>query len=77
MIIIELKMCKKRMDIFDVEYMLDTLNQDLSQKMIKHFHYELKSGVFEDRANGYAIGEYKERPNIISNVNILWDKNKD
>ena len=50
---------------------------DLSQKMIKHFHYELKSGVFEDRANGYAIGEYKERPNIISNVNILWDKNKD
>lgn len=46
-------------------YMLDTLNQDLSQEMIKHFHYELKSGVFEDRANGYAIGEYKERPNMI------------
>ena len=60
-----------------LNYMLDTLNQDLSLKMIKHFHYELKSGVFEDRANGYAIGEYKERPNIISNVNILWDKNKD
>lgn len=77
MIIIELKMWKKRMDIFDVELYVRHIESGLSQKMIKHFHYELKSGVFEDRANGYAIGEYKERPNIISNVNILWDKNKD
>lgn len=45
--------------------MLDTLDADLSQDMIKQFHYELKSGVFEDRANGYAIGEYKKRANII------------
>ena len=46
-------------------YMLDTLNEDLTEKLIKHFHYELKSGVFEDRANGYAIGEYKERANMV------------
>lgn len=45
--------------------MLDTLQETLSQKLIKQFHYELKSGVFEDRANGYAIGDYKKRPNII------------
>lgn len=45
--------------------MLDTLDQPLSQKLIKQFHYELKSGVFEDRANGYAIGDYKKRPNMI------------
>ena len=45
--------------------MLDTLDGDLSQELIKQFHYELKSGVFEDRANGYAIGDYKERPNMI------------
>lgn len=37
----------------------------MSQDLIKHFHYELKSGVFEDRANGYAIGEYKERSNMV------------
>ena len=36
--------------------MLDTLDEPLSQELIKQFHYELKSGVFEDRANGYAIG---------------------
>ncbi len=45
--------------------MLDTLNQTLDESLIKQFHYELKSGVFEDRANGYAIGDYKKRPNII------------
>lgn len=45
--------------------MLDTLDESLSQRLIKQFHYELKSGVFEDRANGYAIGDYKKRPNMI------------
>lgn len=45
--------------------MIDSLEEDLSEKLIKAFHYELKSGVFEDRANGYAIGDYKERPNRI------------
>lgn len=45
--------------------MLQTINQQLSEELIKKFHHELKSGVFEDRANGYAIGEYKKRPNMI------------
>lgn len=45
--------------------MLDTIEAPLSQALIKQFHYELKSGVFEDRANGYAIGDYKKRPNMI------------
>ena len=45
--------------------MLETLDQPLSQELIKQFHYELKSGVFEDRVNGYAIGDYKKRPNVI------------
>ena len=45
--------------------MLETLDRDLSQELIKQFHYELKCGVFEDRANGYAIGEYKKRANMV------------
>ena len=45
--------------------MLDTLDEPLTQELIKQFHYELKSGVFEDRANGYAIGDYKMRPNMV------------
>ncbi len=46
-------------------YMLDTFDEELSQELIKKLHYELKSGVFEDRANGYAIGDYKKRPNMV------------
>ena len=46
-------------------HMLDTLEEELTENLIKHMHYELKSGVFEDRANGYAIGDYKKRPNMI------------
>lgn len=46
-------------------HMIDTLEEPLSEKLIKEFHYELKAGVFEDRANGYAIGDYKKRRNII------------
>lgn len=45
--------------------MLETIEQPLSQELIKQFHYELRIGVFEDRANGYAIGDYKKRPNIV------------
>ena len=45
--------------------MLDTLDLELTEELIKAFHYELKSGIFEDRANGYAIGDYKKRPNMI------------
>lgn len=45
--------------------MLETLDQELTQDLIKQFHYELKSGVFEDRANGYDIGEYKKRANMV------------
>ena len=45
--------------------MLETLDKELSTDLIKQFHFELKSGVFEDRANGYAIGDYKKRPNMI------------
>lgn len=46
-------------------YMLDTLEEELTEDLIKQLHYELKSGVFEDRANGYAIGDYKKRSNMI------------
>ncbi len=46
-------------------YMLESLELDLSEDIIKKFHYELKSGVFVDRANGYTIGDYKKRPNMV------------
>lgn len=49
-------------------FMLDTIKEPLTEELIKQFHYQLKIGVFEDRANGYAIGDYKKRPNIVGNT---------
>lgn len=49
-------------------HMLKTIDQPLNEKLIKEFHFYLKSGVFEDMANGYPIGEYKIRANIVSDI---------
>lgn len=49
-------------------HMLATIGESLSEELVKAFHYELKAGVFEDRANGYAIGDYKKRPNLVGNM---------
>ena len=49
--------------------MLSTIQSDLSHEVIKHLHKSLKSGVFEDIANGYNIGEYKSRHNFIGTFN--------
>ena len=48
--------------------MLKTYSQPLSHEVIKRYHYKLKSGVFEDIANGYPIGEYKNRRNMVSDI---------
>lgn len=48
--------------------MLDTINLTLSEDLIKLFHKSLKQGVFEDIANGYAIGDYKTRRNYVGDI---------
>lgn len=48
--------------------MLKTLNLPLSEPLIKAFHYRLKTGVFEDYANGYVAGEYKKLSNMVGNI---------
>lgn len=49
-------------------YMLKCIDEPLTEDMIKKFHYHLKVGVFEDMANGFPIGEYKNRANIVSDI---------
>lgn len=50
--------------------MISCLDENLDEEMIKSFHYELKAGVFEDRANGYAIGDYKKRANTVGGLAV-------
>ena len=48
--------------------MLKTIDEPLTGKLIKSYHYRLKKLVFEDMANGYPVGEYKNRANIVSGI---------
>lgn len=50
---------------------LKTFNEVLSEPLIKQFHAALKQGVFEDRANGYPIGEYKNRQNVVWDIETV------
>ena len=49
-------------------YMLQTIEEPLTQELIKAFHYKLKSSVWEDFANGYTVGDYKKRENVVGNI---------
>ena len=48
--------------------MLKHIREPLSIETIKSYHYQLKSGVFEDMLNGYPVGKFKNRANIVSDI---------
>lgn len=54
---------------------IKNLDQPLSTDMIKSFHYQLKVGVFEDYANGYLVGEFKNRANQVSDIKTELPQN--
>lgn len=54
---------------------LKNLDKPLTSDMIKSFHYQLKSGVFEDYVNGYPVGEFKNRVNQVSDIVTEIPKN--
>lgn len=49
-------------------YMLQNIDKTLNEDIIKNMHKNLKEGVFEDKANGYAVGDWKKRANIVGNI---------
>lgn len=51
-------------------HMLKNWEEPLTEQLIKEFHYHLKAGVFEDQANGYPVGEYKNRVNYVSDIQV-------
>lgn len=51
-------------------YVLKTIHEPLSNDMIKEMHRNLKEGVFEDFANGYAVGDWKQRANRVSDLTV-------
>lgn len=49
-------------------HMLQHIDEPLSEQLIKDMHRQLVSGVFEYRANGYAVGDYKKRANRVGDI---------
>lgn len=49
-------------------FALTTIDEPLSEKIICKMHKNLKEGVFEDVANGYAVGAYKTRANRVNDL---------
>ena len=49
-------------------HMLKHLGEPISEEFIKSLHRSLKESVFEDFANGYAVGDWKKRKNMVGNI---------
>lgn len=49
-------------------YMITHLGEPVSEELLKGMHRNLKEGVFEDLANGYAVGDWKKRANLVSDI---------
>ena len=51
------------------KYMLDTIDDKLSESMIKKFHFILKEGTLTDEEKKwFAVGDYKKKKNFVGNI---------
>lgn len=50
------------------DYMLSVAEKELSEEMIKHIHFLLKSGTTDSQKEWFAVGDYKKRPNMIGDM---------
>ena len=49
--------------------MLDTIDDKLSEDMIKKFHFILKDGTLTDgEKDWFNVGEYKKKKNFVGNI---------
>ena len=58
------------------KYMLDTINEELSEEMIKKFHFILKDGTLTDsEKEWFNVGEYKKKKNFVGNIVTSFPSN--
>jgi len=51
------------------KYMLDTIDEKISEEIIKKFHFILKDGTLTDsEKEWFNVGEYKKRKNFVGNI---------
>lgn len=58
------------------KYMLETLDDKLTEDMIKKFHFLLKDGTLTDsEKEWFNVGEYKKKKNFIGNITTSLPSN--
>ena len=58
------------------KYMLDTIDDELSEEMIKKFHFILKDGTLTDSEKEWVnVGEYKSKKNFVGDIVTSLPKN--
>ena len=58
------------------KYMLDTVDENLSEKLIKEYHFILKDGTLSDEEKEwFNVGEYKSKKNFVGNIETTLPKN--
>ena len=58
------------------KYMLDTIDDRLTEDMIKKFHFILKDGVLTDsEKEWFNVGEYKKKKNFVGNITTSLPSN--
>lgn len=51
------------------KYMLDTIEEKLSEDMIKKFHFILKEGtLIDEEKEWFVVGDYKKKKNFVGNI---------
>ena len=61
------------------DYCIDIAEKELTEDIIKHIHYLLKSGTSDERLSWFNVGDYKTIPNMVGGIETSSpeDVNKD
>lgn len=57
-----------------LDFVLDTVNEPLTEEYIKKIHYILKSGLMTDNNSEVVIGDYKKYANVVGEIETAKPK---
>lgn len=58
-----------------IDYCIDIAEEPLSEDIIKHLHYLLKSRTKDETLSWFKVGDYKLRPNVVGGIKTTAPKN--
>ena len=48
-----------------IDYVIDTVEEELTEDIIKNLHYILKHDIKNSTLSWFAVGDYKKRANVV------------